>query len=45
MVKDAWLPLGFVDHKLTWHILHSDLYYTWEKMIDLHPGTADQNIT
>ena len=45
MVKDDWLPSGFVDHKLTWHILHSDLDCTWEKMIDLNQGTVDQNIT
>ena len=46
MVKDDWLPSGTVDHKLTWHqILHSDLACTWEKMIDLNPGTVDQNIT
>ena len=45
MVKDDWLPSGTVDHKLTWHILHSDLDCTWEKMIDLNQGTVDQNLT
>ena len=45
MVKDDWLPTGTVDHKLSSHILHSDLDCTWEKMIDLHPGSVDQNIT
>ena len=36
---------GTPDHKLTWHFLHSDLGCTREKKIELHPGTADQNIT
>ena len=45
MVKDDWLPSVTVDHKLSSHILHSDLDCTWEKIIDLLSGTEDQNIT
>ena len=42
MVKDDWLPSGTADQNLTYNFYDSDLAWTWLKMIELHPGTADQ---
>ena len=45
MVKDDWLHPGTADQNITLIFLHSDLDWTWWKMIELHTGTADQNLT
>ena len=42
MVKDDWLPSGTADQNISYNGLCSDLAWTWWKIIDLHPGTADQ---
>ena len=42
MVKDDWLPSGTADQNLTYNVLWSDLPWTWLKMIELHPGTAEK---
>ena len=36
---------GTAEKNITYNVLSSDLDWTWWKMIDLHPGTADQKVT
>ena len=45
MVKDDWTPPRYCRPEYYQNVLYSDLAWTWWKMIDLHPGTADQNLT
>ena len=46
MVKDDWTPLQVLQTRNSSNIfVHSDLAWTWWKMIELHPGTADQKLT
>ena len=46
MVKDDWTPPWYCRPET--HLkffLHSDIAWKWWKMIELHPGTADQKLS
>ena len=39
------LHTGTPDQNITYNVLSSDLAWTWWKLTEIHPRTADQSLT